>query len=344
MQIRNIQLVGKYTFTLSLPKDWVQKWNLKKGDKIIITEDEDGSLRITPEFKGKEKRSMVYRISADKCDQPWLLERLLIGNYMLGRETIEITSEKNIKPEHLLEVRKALRRLTGLSIVEESQNRIVLQCFIEPTKFPIEKLIKRLYALASIMHSDSINALMNRDKELAISVLHREAEADMVYWLIARQLTMAADDKSIAHDIGIKDIKHQQGLRVVAKSLESIADQAKNIARACLNLIDLNLELDKNILAMIKKFSDAVNGMYNKAIDAYFKCDLYLANEAINESKEVEKYEVKINEVAISYIKDARLLMTIYRVTDSLRAMSNYVIDIAEIAISRFLTESGVSF
>ncbi|RLF07732.1 MAG: hypothetical protein DRJ60_02010 [Thermoprotei archaeon] len=343
MKIRNVQLVGKYTFTLSLPKEWVQRWNLKKGDKIVIMEDEDGSLRIAPEIKGRNKRVTTYRISADKCDQPWLLERLLIGNYMLGKETIEIVSERSIKPEHLMEVRKALRRLTGLSIVEESQNHVVLQCLIEPIKFPVEKLIRRLYALTSIMHSDSVNSLVDRDKELAISVLQREAEADMVYWLTVRQLVMAADDRSIARDIGIKDIKHQQGLRVVAKSLESIADQAENIARACLNLIDFNLKLDKPILAMIKEFSDAVCKIHNKALDAYFKCDLFLANEAINESKEIEKYEVKINEAAISYIKDARLLMTVYKVADSLRSMSKYAADIAEIAINRFLAESEPS-
>ncbi|RLF13040.1 MAG: hypothetical protein DRJ68_04180 [Thermoprotei archaeon] len=340
MRIRNVQLVGKYTYTLSLPKDWIQRWNLKKGDKLVIVEDEDGSLRVSPELKGRAKQLSQYRINADKCSRPWLLERLLVGNYMLGKETVEIVSERGIKPEHLMEVRKALRRLTGLSIVEESQNHVVLQCLIEPIKFPVEKLIRRLYALTSIMHSDSVKALLDKDKELAISVLQRETEADMVYWLTVRQLVMAADDRSIARDIGIKDIKHQQGLRVVAKSLESIADQAENIARACLSLIDFNLSLDEEVILLVKEFSQAVGKINNRAIDAYFKCDLYAANDAINESKETEKYEIKINEVASSVLKDPRLLMIVYKVADSLRSMTRYAADIAEIAINRFLAES----
>lgn len=343
MEIRNIQLVGKYTFTLSLPKEWVQRWNLKKGDRVVMMEEDDGSLRISPEIKEKVSRAAIFKINVDKCNQPWLLERLLIGSYILGKETIEIVSERGIRPEHLMEMRKALKKLTGLNVVEESQKYLALQCLIEPIKFPVERLIKRLYNLTTMMHLDSINALINGSRELAISVLQREAEVDTVYWLTVRQLVLAADDRSIAREIGIKDIKHQQAMRVVAKVLESIADQTENIARTALNLIELNLKLDESTSAMIKEFSDAVNRIHDKALSAYLKRDLHLANEAVNESKEVEKYEIKINEAVISSVKNARLLMAIYRVTSSLKAMSRYAADIAEIAINRFIAEEEPS-
>ncbi|MDI9619648.1 MAG: phosphate uptake regulator PhoU [Candidatus Nezhaarchaeota archaeon] len=341
MKVRNVQLVGKYTFTLSLPKDWVQKWSLKKGDKILIMEEEDGSLRVAPETKVEGRPLATYKINVDKCEQPRMLERLLVGNYILGRETIELTSEgETMKPEHVLEVRKALRKLTGLSIVEEAQNRIVLQCFIEPVKFPIERLVKRLHALTSMMHSDSVEAVINANKELALSVIQREAEADMIYWLMLRQLVIAAEDRSAAKDIGIRDVKHQQGLRVVAKSLESIADQSEEIAKICLNIMDASLKIDESVSKLIREFSNAVSAIHNKALEAYLKRDPQLANEALNESEEIGKYEAKINEVAISSVKDARLLMAIYKVAGALKNINMCATDLAKIAINRYLAEA----
>ena len=48
MSVRRVQLTGKSTLIVSLPKKWTKKNGLKKGDSLMIKETKDGSLRITP--------------------------------------------------------------------------------------------------------------------------------------------------------------------------------------------------------------------------------------------------------------------------------------------------------
>jgi len=47
-QYRKIQQVGEGTFSITLPKNWVIERRLKRGDLLLITEEDDGSLRIIP--------------------------------------------------------------------------------------------------------------------------------------------------------------------------------------------------------------------------------------------------------------------------------------------------------
>ena len=47
MESRKIQKVGAATLTISLPKDWADKRNLKKGDQVFLTEDGE-ALKVLP--------------------------------------------------------------------------------------------------------------------------------------------------------------------------------------------------------------------------------------------------------------------------------------------------------
>ena len=57
MEIRRFQQIKGGSFTLSLPKEWVEKRRPKRGEEITVFEEEDGSLRLCPIRMEREARA-----------------------------------------------------------------------------------------------------------------------------------------------------------------------------------------------------------------------------------------------------------------------------------------------
>jgi phosphate transport system protein len=83
--------------------------------------------------------------------------------------------------------------------------------------------IPRMAQIAEGMLRDSITALVDRKPELAQEIVRRDKEVDNINKQLARELTtfMLEDPKTITRAMN---------LTLVARSLERIADHAKNIA------------------------------------------------------------------------------------------------------------------
>src|SRR6266702_2646092 len=150
MEARKVQKVGYSPLIVSLPKDWVEEVGLKQGDIVSFRRESDGGITVYPGLT-RERESFRYIIDADLCDSPNLLTRIITANYLTGHDTIQIVSKKELSSRHLEEVRGVSRRLTGLGIVEQSLKSVTLQSFVDPTKFPIYGLMRRLQIILSSM-------------------------------------------------------------------------------------------------------------------------------------------------------------------------------------------------
>src|SRR3989449_1369637 len=149
MEARKVQKVGYYNLIVSLPKDWVEQVSLKQGDIVTFRRESDGGITVYPGLT-RERENFRYVINADICDAPNLLTRIITANYLTGHDTVQIIAKKELSQRHLEEVRAVSRRLTGLGIVEQSLKSVTLQSFVDPTKFPIYGLMRRV---ENIFHS-----------------------------------------------------------------------------------------------------------------------------------------------------------------------------------------------
>ncbi len=204
MEARKVQRVGYSTLTVSLPSDWVKEVKLEAGDIVSIRREDDGSLKLVPGTGHRREEVKSCIVNADLCSSPNLLTRVITANYILGHDTIQIVAKKELKKGHFEEIRATIKRVTGLSIVEQTLNQITLQSFVDTTSFPIYSLMRRLHVIASSMLDASIKALVERRPELAEEVSHMEEESDRIYWLIVRQLLLAIRDRSTASKMGIE--------------------------------------------------------------------------------------------------------------------------------------------
>jgi len=267
MESRKIQKVGAATLTISLPKAWVSQRGLKKGDQVFLVE-EGKALKVLPSDATQERRSMAsdYIIDSDLCDEPGMLERVIVGNYVLGRERIIVRSSLRLRSEHQDEIRRSVRRLIGMGILEESSAKVVLQCSINPANYPLDTLVKRLYNLGSTMLSEALEALATKDGSLADDAIKREDDADMMYWLILRLVLSAQMDEALVEQLGMRTRLEIPGNRAIARDLEAVADHACDIANYVKQILDADIKVPSSVLKAFKSLQDIIEQTYGHAL------------------------------------------------------------------------------
>ena len=336
MEARKVQRVGYSTLTVSLPRDWVEDVKLKAGDIVSIKREDDGSLKLVPgtEHKRDEVRNCI--VNADLCNSPHLLTRVITANYILGHDTIQIVAKEELKRDHLEEIRATTQRLTGLSIVEQTMKQVTLQSFVDPTRFPIYGLMRRLHIILGSMLDVSLKALVERRPELASEVAHMEEESDRIYWLIVRQLLLAIRDRSVGTRIGIESPVHIAGNRVVAKTLEEMADSAESVATEVIALKDRQINSEA-ILTDIAKFGAQTIKVAEQTMKGLLTGDIVLANAAVEMVEEAEDDERKLTQKVLAHVKDPTAAAGLRIVVWNLGQVTKYCRMIGEVTINRVL-------
>jgi phosphate uptake regulator len=316
--------------TVSLPSDWTKQHNVNPGDIVFIVPEKDGTLKIVPAQVAQKEETKEYVINADACGEQGILERIIVGSYMLGRDVIRITSSDRIDKTHIDEIRRIVRKMIGLGILEETSKSILLQCSVDPTKFKLDMLIRRLSLIASTILSETMQALVENNESLAYEAIEREDEADTIYYLALRLLLCAQTQPDTAEQIGITDTLFIPASRLVLQHLELIADYAEDVAK---EIIELGIYRDKvteDVVEKISHLGELSQTVFQKAVDCVFNRDLMIANGVIEMEKLLE-------------IQSGRLMREIPEIPflgaiiSFLGKIADAGVGIAEIAINRAL-------
>ena len=93
MDSRKVQKIGYSTLSISLPSNWVKEVGLERGDTVFLESQEDGSLKLFPSSPIKpDEGAEKWICDSTLCDEPKMLERIIVGNYILGRDLLSISS------------------------------------------------------------------------------------------------------------------------------------------------------------------------------------------------------------------------------------------------------------
>jgi len=318
MESRKVQRVGYSTFSVSLPKDWVETTGLKQGDLIMLFPEKDGSLKLVPSSMVERKtQPEEYVINSDLCDEPGMLERLIVGNYILGRDIFSVVSSTRISREHIEEVRKIAHRLMGLGIVQETPTQIDLQCSIDPTRFKIDMLMRRLSVIASTIYTEAMQALTEPTEGLADDAILREDEADMMYWLALRLLISAQRDRTIADKIGLEDPPQILYFTLVTRYLELIADRAEYIARRAIELHTRGKEKpSKHLMNRIINMGELAHNVFLKSMDCVFTENIEVANNLLEIARAIRNEHERLMEELPEFPIMRTVVLELNRIAD----------------------------
>ena len=293
MEPRKVQKVGYSTLSVSLPMNWAKKAGVKKGDLIFISEESDSTLRLTTD-QGKAEDNTVYLVNVDKCDNTKVLARVIVGNYVLGRNVIRVESDRRLMREQIESIREVTQRLLGIGIIEESDRHLLLQCSINPKNFPLETVVRRLFVITSIMFKEILDSLIDGDMELAKDAITREYEADTIYWLLARLLASAQQSRVISESIGISDPMDIVQHSIIAWYLEMIGDRVNNIAESIIGLHEIRHESDDDLIERLIQIGMIAFTMFDKAVKSVFDKDISVASDAVDLYETVASEESRL--------------------------------------------------
>jgi phosphate uptake regulator len=338
MESRKVQKVGYSTITVSLPSQWIKQNSIKPGDLVFVVPEADGTLRIVPSDLARREEAEEYVINADACDRKRLLERLIVGSYLLGRDVIRITSPNRIKSECVGEVRGIVKKLIGLGILEETPTNILLQCSIDPTKFQMDMLIRRLSLISLTIYSEAMQGLLEKGRTLPMDAIDRKDEADIIFFLATRLLVLAQRKRDIAEKIGFTKLILIPCTCLILQYLKLIADYSEDIAKRVIELEKYRATLRKTTLEKIYHLGELAQTMFQKAVECIFTRDVKIANDLLEMHEVLEsELEKEMRELLGGDISDC-ILRTI---VSTLSKIADKGAVIAKMAINTTLMKSG---
>lgn len=220
---RRVLKAGHSSIAVTLPKPWAQAMNLHPGDLIVFDQNDDGTLYLKPApVPGAVPEGVPFLVQARSFDTPGVLERLIIGAYRVGHDSIEIRTDLPLAPDRLEEIQQAARGLLGVSIVAQDPTRLVLQNFIDPSKYGLPQLVQRMKMILVAFLEEMEELIQRRTRSRRTTAL--EEEANKVLALLVRQLFLASRDWSLARRIGSPDPRQLLEWRVVVHALEELAE------------------------------------------------------------------------------------------------------------------------
>lgn len=334
MEIRKLQRIKGGSYTLSLPKDWVEKKRLDRGEQIAVSEQEDGSLRLYPVAIIHEKRLEV-ELSLEDYPNLRSLEYSIITYYIQGASKIIITSEEIIPAEQKRRLKLLRTDLPGVEIAEDEAMKLSFQVLIDPAAFSLRSLIEKTSAFSLHLQQDAVRSMVERNLQLAQEVLERGREAQRHYRMTIRQVALASLNKSIAEEVGVKSCQECITFALIARDLSRLVYHSSSIARHVLNIKDA--EIDQEILDIVADMSKAADEMQRDAVHAFLEKDVKLA-VAIMEKMDTIRKKEKLLITKIMKVGDVDTAVTLGIIARDLRRIAGYSVAIADDAMNRVLT------
>jgi len=331
VELRRVQLTGGATYVVSLPKDWARSVGLKPGHQVALIPQADSSLLIVPRGEVKAERGSEASMEVASSMDPEVAVRNFISYYLAGYELIRVRFHHGTS-RHRSVLKEAVRRkLMGVEVIEESADELLTQCLIGYSELPVKRAVSRMGTIASSMQRDSMTAYASADQGLAAEVVERDDEVDRFYFFIVRQLKMAVQNRALSEEIGLGNPRDCLGYRVVAKSIERVADHATRIAQLALGL---KQRPSSEALGYALKVGELAGQAYVGALKALERLDVDEAHRYIGLSAEAVNMGRRAVEALMSLDLDARSAVSLSLVLDSLRRVAEYGADIAEVAIN----------
>ncbi|MBI4392917.1 MAG: hypothetical protein HY556_03835 [Euryarchaeota archaeon] len=339
METRRLQLVGGGTsYSVSLPKQWVEAKGLHPGDEVLIESPPTGELRIRAQTSGAGPRH--ERALTIKSNDPDEILRRLIALYVSGFDTATVAYGGSNPLAVQTAVGEACARLHGLQIVEETPGRVVLQDLSGTRDFNMEKGLRRMQLLVLQMLTN-IGRLVEGGGETVLSETNRyESELDRILLLLLKQYSVClkrGEFPPSAIESG------PGGLHAIlaAHYLERIGDYAM---RLCSYSHFLSQEPAAPVNDVIRASVADLRVIVGDANKAFNDCDATLANDVVRKALTFapatgrdSMFDVFTSPRSQPQLYSCVRCIKFFTLLESIERIALYAKSIAETAINRSL-------
>jgi len=340
--VRRIQVTGRGSYIVSIPKHWIKQAGLAKGGRIEFSPQQDRGLLLIP-FDGPrsdEEQSKCALVLPNNAEKDSVM-RKLISLYVVGYSTIEISSQSgNLAPSIRDIIREVARqKLVGTEVVTESSRSATLQVLLSYPQLLVPDALRRMSSIMSSMQQDAIQALTEGDHELAKQVVKIDDEIDRFSLYIIRQLKWAVQHPMLISRIGLESPVDGLAYRIVTKAIERSADHAARVASSSMNIIK---PLDAALLKEMNSLGQYSSRMMDNALRSLYTNDYESAEKILLDKERVSTLESKLIERVLKERMKASELAALTLIAESLRRIGEYASDVAEVVLNLAVHKSVV--
>ncbi|MBD3310159.1 AbrB/MazE/SpoVT family DNA-binding domain-containing protein [Candidatus Woesearchaeota archaeon] len=318
VEFRKLIKFGDSSFVVSLPKDWITKHNLVKGDTIYVDENENGLVLKPKEIKTrKEPKSMV--IDADNKSLE-AVQTEIVSSYLTNTDTIEVKGSS--LRENAPQVKQYLHNLAGLEIIEQTKDKIVAKDLLNINEISIDSMVRRMDNIIRSMLDDSI---ASAEEDHFDSINQRDNDVNRLSFLTHRVIRLALRDHGVAKTLEVNHLSLLVDWQIVTY-LEKIGDQSKRIARAMREARAKKKSFSKSTCRELKQIYKNLQQVYLKVMKSYYTKDKKLAYQIETESQQ----RISLCDSFEKRCRDPCLVQVIY----NLKGMSTSIKNIARDVIS----------
>ena len=289
MHRRKIQLIAGTTYSVSLPKEWIRKNNLKEKNEILLYEKNDRTLVISPyAIEGKK----LNEISLDIDKYISAIDQILFAVYYLGIENISLFSKKELTKDVKSRIRKTITYMSGTEINYEDKQKITIKVLLDKSKVEIFQV---LYRINLIIESSILNIL----EQLNINEIRiNENEIDRLYHLITKIISLSIIDSNILNSSKIKNVSLIPAYFLISKRLENIGDNINHLSEY-LHKTKVKFENKNEILNFAKtELNRSISYFMSKSTNIFQKIN-------VDNLRIINDYILKLKDKTIqNYLED----------------------------------------
>lgn len=317
--IRKLQFTGKSSYSLNVPKDWVEAAGLKAQDPLLVTE-EGPSLKVTP-LKSRNLTGHEIDLMTDgsRLDRD---VRKAISAYLAGCEVIRVLPKggrlglefKNRFKENVSS------RMIGFEVTEDSLKELTFQALVASPQIDMFAIVRRMYMISSNMLQESVSSLVRGDVEEAGSVLKADDDVDRFHFYAIRTLNQAVDNPVLLKDISLMYRSEAVMAKTILKSIERVADHSVSMA----TLTTVTGRISSRDEDIIRNRLEKAQKLYEGAVSSFLNLNEGAAEDVLDEYASLRQEEASV------LIPEGRWTGL---VLEHLRRVSDYSADISEAVI-----------
>lgn len=281
MEPRKLIKLGNSSYAIALPKGWVDKSGLKKGDNVYVSPNSHGELILAPE-QSLANGNKIKKLDVAQLDYRAIMNELRSA-YVQDNDILQISGFSRDKKEFIKEVTQ--KELIGFEIINAHEGTMILQDFFNMQEIQLEGFLRKIDNSIRSMFEDLTAVTRGstlKEKELA-DMYSTDLEINKFYLLITRVLFRGLNNPSVLIPLKI-DLQHLFNYWWIAFNLEHIADEIKRITEAL-----KAGEIKKNRLNILYTVCEKTNITYLHALQFYYKRDTQLGKGSLAETDKMRK-------------------------------------------------------
>jgi len=207
---RKINKVGPGTLTISLPKKWIERNGLGKGDELEL-EEKANEIMIR-----SQNQKIIRKVKIHVPLHKKTIIRVLFYAYKSGAEEVELTFDD---PECGKIVEESMGRFIGFEVIETGENKVIVKDIADIKEKDFEKTFRRFIDLTIFFVNKVYQNLVDCDFEALKKTLMIERTQDKLQLFCQRSLSIYKESLTNLHTF----------YYLLTQRIEDVADYYKEI-------------------------------------------------------------------------------------------------------------------